>query len=182
MFLSIADVRVGRWGKNVVHKEKHITSIRAALFRSLVFVIVWLVLSSADLKAIPVGIGAAALASWISVRLLPPAVYRPRLWLLAMLPFRFVWQSVVAGIDVARRALDPRLPLRPGFVTYPVHVPPSPVRNLFCALSSLLPGTLPIGLDKSGSLVVHCLDVEQPVIDQMAVEERNLIRALGEPN
>jgi len=38
VFLSIADVRVGRWGKNVVHKEKHITSVRAAVFRSVVFV------------------------------------------------------------------------------------------------------------------------------------------------
>ena len=74
----------------------------------------------------------------------------------------------------------PGLPLRPGFVTYPIHVPESRVWNLFCALSSLLPGTLPTGLDKSGSLVVHCLDVEQPVFDQMAVEEKNLIRALGE--
>jgi multicomponent Na+:H+ antiporter subunit E len=75
-----------------------------------------------------------------------------------------------------RCALDPRLPLRPGFVTYPIHIPQPSVRNLFCALSSLLPGTLLTGLDESGSLVVHCLDVEQPVIEQMAVEQRILIR------
>jgi len=30
----------------------------------------------------------------------------------------FLRQSIVAGIDVAQRALDPRLPLRPGFVVY----------------------------------------------------------------
>jgi len=29
-------------------------------------------------------------------------------------------------------------------------------------------------------LVVHCLDVEQPVIEQMAAEETMLIRILGE--
>jgi len=178
----IADVRVGRWRKNVVQKEKHMTSVPAAVVRSLVFLSVWIVLSGADLKGIPVGIGAAALASWISLCLLPPRAYRFRFWLLAMLPFRFIWQSVVAGIDVARRALDPRLPLRPGFVTYPIRVPPSPARNLFCDLSSLLPGTLPTGLDENGSLVIHCLDVGQPVIEQMTVEETILMRALGEAN
>jgi multicomponent Na+:H+ antiporter subunit E len=168
--------------KKVSLRSSQILGVLAAVLRALIFLGVWIVLSGADLKAIPVGTGAAALASWISLRLLPPAVYRPRFWLLAMLPFRFVWESVVAGIDVARRALDPRLPLRPGFVTYPIRIPPSPARNLFCALSSLLPGTLPTGLDESGGLVVHCLDVGQPVIEQMAAEERNLIRALGEPN
>jgi multicomponent Na+:H+ antiporter subunit E len=140
VFRSIAEsVRSQAQKKNVVQEQKHITSVPAAVSRLLVFVGVWIVLSGVDLKAIPVGIGAAAVATWISVRLLPPAAYRPRLWLLAMLPFRFVWQSVVAGIDVARRALDPRLPLRPGFVTYPIHIPQPSVRNLFCALSSLLP-------------------------------------------
>jgi len=89
---------------------------------------------------------------------------------------------VVAGFDVARRALDPRLPLRPGFVAYQMRTPPSPARNLFCTLSSLLPGTLPTGLDEAGMLVVHCLDVEQPVLEQMAVEETMLIRILGEAN
>jgi multicomponent Na+:H+ antiporter subunit E len=154
----------------------------AAVVRFLVFLGLWIVLSGADLKAIPVGIGAAALAAWISLGLLPPERYRLRLWLLAALPFRFVWQSVVAGFDVARRALDPRLPLRPGFVAYPVRLPPSPARNLFCTLSSLLPGTLPTGLNEAGMLVVHCLDVEQPVIEQMTIEETKLIQILGEKN
>jgi len=168
--------------KKVVFKAKHIRSIAAAVVRLLVFLGLWFVLSGADLKAIPVGFGAAALATWTSLRLLPPGRYRLRLRLLAALPFRFVWESVVAGFDVARRALDPRLPLRPGFVTYHMRMPPSLARNLFCTLSSLLPGTLPTGLDETGMLVVHCLDVDQPVIEQMAAEETMLIRLLGEAN
>jgi multicomponent Na+:H+ antiporter subunit E len=165
-----------------VFKAKHIRSIPAAVVRTLVFLGLWIVLSGADLKAIPVGFGAAALATWTSLRLLPPGRYHLRLRLLVALPFRFVWESVVAGFDVARRALDPRLPLRPGFVTYHMRMPPSLARNLFCTLSSLLPGTLPTGLDETGMLVVHCLDVEQPVTEQMAVEETMLIRILGEAN
>ena len=97
---------------------------------------------------------------------------------LARLALRFLCQSVVAGMDVARRALDPRLPLRPGFVTYPVRFPPGTARNAFAALTSLLPGTVPAG-DEDGQLVYHCLDVDQPVVSQLAAEEAALSRALA---
>ena len=63
--------------------------------------------------------------------------------------FRFLRQSIGAGIDVAWRALDPRLPLRPGFVVYPVSIPPGTARNVFTTLTSLLPGTVPAG-EESG--------------------------------
>jgi multicomponent Na+:H+ antiporter subunit E len=88
-------------------------------------------------------------------------------------------QSIVAGIDVARRALDPRLPLRPGFVSYPVCFPPGPARNAFTSLTSLLPGTVPAG-DDGEHLVYHCLDVDQPVVAQLAAEETALSRAVGD--
>jgi multicomponent Na+:H+ antiporter subunit E len=92
---------------------------------------------------------------------------------------RFLGQSVVAGADVAWRALDPRLPLRSGFVVCPMRLPQGQARNTFCALASLVPGTVPAGPDESGGLLVHCLDVGQPVAAQLAVEEGLLARALG---
>ncbi len=46
---------------------------------------------------------------------------------------------------------------------------------------SLVPGTLPSGLTKEGDVVIHCLDVEQPVVAQSAVEEELLTRAFGVP-
>jgi multicomponent Na+:H+ antiporter subunit E len=92
---------------------------------------------------------------------------------------RFLRQSIVAGIDVARRALDPRLPLRPGFVVHRTHLPPGPMRNAFCTMTSLLPGTLPCGSDGSHGLVIHRLDINQPVAEQLAREEALLMRALG---
>ena len=91
---------------------------------------------------------------------------------------RFAYQSVAAGVDVAWRALDPRLPLRPGFVRYPVRFPPGAARNAFTTLTSLLPGTVPAGAER-GHIVYHCLDVEQPVVSQLAAEEAALARALG---
>jgi multicomponent Na+:H+ antiporter subunit E len=98
---------------------------------------------------------------------------------LSKLFLRFAIQSIVAGIDVARRALDPRMPLRPGFVNYPVRFPPGPSRNTFAALTSLLPGTVPAGY-QNGQIVYHCLDINQSVISQLAAEEAALAQALGD--
>src|SRR5262249_53359216 len=81
------------------------------------------------------------------------------------------------GADVAWRALDPRLPLRAGFVAYPVRFPPGSARNTFTTLTSLLPGTVPAG-EQGGELVYHCLDVDQPVVSQLAAEEAALSRAV----
>jgi multicomponent Na+:H+ antiporter subunit E len=150
-----------------------------AVVRLLIFLGIWFVLYGPDVAGLLVGTGAAIVATWTSLRLLPPGAFRPRLRSLFILALRFLWESVVAGIDVARRALEPRLPLRPGFVAYPIRIRPSPARSAFLSMASLLPGTLPTGLDETGALVVHCLDTEQPVVAQMAAEEALLIRALG---
>jgi multicomponent Na+:H+ antiporter subunit E len=160
-------------------KEIQLWSAPAAIVRLVGFLGLWFVLAGPNPAALLVGVLTAALATWTSLRLLPPSGGRPRFVFLTILAMRFAWQSVVAGIDVAWRALDPRLPLRPGFVVYPIRLQPSPARNAFLTLSSLLPGTLPTGLDEGGALLIHCLDVGQPVVAQMTAEEQLLIRALG---
>src|SRR5262249_15381411 len=135
----------------------------------------WLVLTGADPADLSAGALAVAAATWASLLLLPPGGSGHAPPAMARLGLRFLYQSVVAGVDVARRALDPRLPLRPGFVAYPVRFPPGTARNAFTTLTSLLPGTVPIG-EESGQLVYHCLDVDQPVVSQLAAEEVALSR------
>jgi multicomponent Na+:H+ antiporter subunit E len=150
---------------------------RGMVLRAAWFLVLWLVLIGADPADLPAGALAAALATWVSLLLLPPGRAARSPAGMARLASRFLLQSVIAGADVARRALDPRLPLRPGFVTYPVHFPPGMTRNVFTTLTSLLPGTVPTGED-NGELVYHCLDVNQPVVSQLAAEEAALSRAL----
>jgi multicomponent Na+:H+ antiporter subunit E len=146
--------------------------LRAAGFSGL-----WLTLSGVDPADLPAAAPAVVAATWTSLRLLPPGAGRVRLAALAGLALRFAWQSVVAGWDVARRALDPRLPVRPGFASYPVGFPPGRARNAFTTLTSLLPGTVPAG-EEDGALLYHCLDVDQPVVTQLGDEEAALSRAL----
>lgn len=150
------------------------------LARTLSLLALWLLLTGAAPGDLPAGALAAAAGAWASVRLLPPR-RAPRVRVAAWLAIagRLALQSLVAGADVARRALAPRLRLRPGFVSHPLRLPPGSARDAFCALTSLLPGTVPSGYDERGALLVHCLDREQPVAAQLAADEARFERALG---
>ena len=152
---------------------------RGALARTVFFFGFWLILYGVKPADLVVGALVAIAASSASLRLLSPRRSRLNLVALSKLVLRFPSQSIVAGIDVAWRALDPRMPVRPGFVIYPVRFPPGSARNVFTTLTSLLPGTVPAG-DENGQLVYHCLDIDQPIMSQLAAEEAALSRALGD--
>lgn len=152
---------------------------RAAAGRAALFLAFWLMISGWAPADLPVGLAAVAGATWTSLRFLPPKGLRVRLASLASLALSFLRQSVVSGTDVACRALSPSLPLRPGFVACPLRLSPGGERTAFCALSSLMPGTLPTGTDEQGALLIHCLDVGQPVAANLAAEELLFIRAIG---
>ncbi len=153
--------------------------LRVALARAALLFGFWIILMpSAKPGDLAVGAFTAAAATWLSLRLLPPAAGGLRFGpLLALLP-RFLWQSVLAGFDVARRVFDPRLPLRTGLVKCPLGFPPGLTRNTFATITSLLPGTLPLGDDEDGVLVYHCLDIGQPVAEQLGAEAQALERVL----
>jgi len=152
---------------------------RAAALRATLFLAFWLMISGWSPANLPVGLAAVAGATWFSIRFSPAGRNGLRITALASLAASFLRQSIVSGTDVALRALNPRLQLRPGFVACPLQLPPGGARSAFCALSSLMPGTLPTGTDENGALLVHCLDVGQPVAANLAAEERLFIRAVG---
>jgi multicomponent Na+:H+ antiporter subunit E len=155
---------------------------RAAALRAFAFFGLWLILSLGGQADFAAGVVAAALATWASLRLLPPSNGRLSAPALARLILRFLQQAIVAGSDVAWRALDPRLPLRPGFILYRTRLSVGARRNGFCTMASLLPGTLPAESDQRESLLIHCLDVEQPIAAGLAMDEDLFSQALVEAN
>lgn len=153
---------------------------KAALPRAAAFVLLWLALAGWKPADLPAMIAAAAAATWCSLILLPPRRRRVSLPALIRLALCFPVQSVVAGIDVALRALHPGRPrLRPGFVAFAPALPPGEARNAFLAYASLLPGTLPADITPDGGVLIHCLDATQPAAARMAREEALFARALG---
>jgi multicomponent Na+:H+ antiporter subunit E len=151
---------------------------RALVVRALLYFALWVIVDqSAKPANLVVGLLASAAATWASLKLLPPASGRVRLGLLLLLLPRFLWQSLVAGIDVARRAFALRLELQPGFVEFPTGLPRGSARNAFELIASLMPGSLPSDETK-GTIEFHCLDTRQPVVEQLAAEERAYAAAL----
>jgi multicomponent Na+:H+ antiporter subunit E len=151
---------------------------RVALGRAVLFLVFWLMIAGYDPADLPIGVATAALATWASLRLLPPSHVRLRKWALAWFVLHFLGQSARSGVQVAWLAFRPSMPIRPGLVTYRTNLSGSTL-SAFCALSSLLPGTLPTGNDEQGGVLIHCLDVDQPVAADLAREEALFSRMLA---
>ena len=150
----------------------------AAATRAALLFGVWIVVDqSAKPVDLLVGLLAATVATWASLKLLPPARGRVRVGrLLGLLP-RFLWQSLVAGLDVARRAFAPRPDLQPGFVDFRTQLAPGSARSAFELIASLMPGS--VASDEGpGHIEFHCLDTRQPAAEQLAAEERAYAPAL----
>lgn len=152
---------------------------RSAAYRSAGFLGFWLILTGGNPADIAAGLVATVAATWASLRLLPAERWHVQPAKFAGFILHFLYQSISAGIEVAVRALDPRLPLRPGFVVFRPRLPAGTKRNAFFSIMSLLPGTLPCGSAEGDGLAVHCLDVTQPVVAQLTAEEALYMQALG---
>lgn len=146
--------------------------------RFLLLLVLWLVLSGGHPGAWVPGLIAAAGAAALSLRLLPPSGVSLRLLPLPGLVKQFLRDSLAGGVDVARRAFDPRLPVRPGWIRCRVQLAGGR-RMLLGDIVSLMPGTMCAGAHE-GALLVHCLDTGQPVQAQITGFERRLMTVLGE--
>ncbi|MBS7792960.1 Na+/H+ antiporter subunit E [Roseococcus sp. SDR] len=139
---------------------------RAARFA--LFLGLWLVLAD-GWSGLGFGLLAAALATWASVRLMPGRMGLHPIPALRLIG-RTAAQTLLAGTDIARRALDPRLPLRPGMVAHATALPEGMARDGFTALASLAPGALPAGTE-GDVVMVHALDTRLPVAADLAATE-----------
>jgi multicomponent Na+:H+ antiporter subunit E len=142
----------------------------ALLIRGLCLLGLWMVLIGPAPVHLPVGLAASAAGVWASTWLWPADARLSPVGLLRFL-LRFLPQSVVAGLDVARRAFAREPGLRPGFATCRSAIPAGLARDTACAVMSLQPGKLPVAVDDDGTLHIHCLDLGEPVAEQVAADE-----------
>lgn len=127
-----------------------------AAFRAAMLALLWLALTGGDLGTWWLGVLAVAAATLASLVLLPPTA---RFWspigASAFVSF-FLRRSLIAGIDVARRSLSPRLALDPALIEYKLRLPDEAARVFFSNTISLLPGTLGAEL-RGRNLRIHTL-------------------------
>lgn len=140
-------------------------------------VAVWTVLAEGALPLDLLSALTVVAATLASLALVPRA--RTRLHPVAAARFCafFLLQSVRGGWDVARRALDPRLPLSPDFIEHPLRLKEDGARVLFVLTATLLPGTASVEL-KPQSLRLHVLDRRLPTGRVLAELERHVAAML----
>jgi len=98
--------------------------------------------------------------------------------LAAFVPF-FLLQSFRGGIDVARRAFSPSLPLSPAFLHYQIRLQEETARVLFVNTISLLPGTFSADLTDR-ELTVHLLSADEDARAQLAALEVRVARVFSD--
>lgn len=133
----------------------------AAARRALLFALVWWALAEGSLDRWPFALTMVGLATYVSLALLPPPRWRLRWQALPSFVLFFFHQALLGGIDVAWRALHPQLPIKPGFLRYPLQLKPHAARLLMAWTVSLLPGTLSVELE-TDCLEIHSLNTDLP--------------------
>jgi multicomponent Na+:H+ antiporter subunit E len=83
------------------------------IFRTVVFALLWWILAAGAMSSWLIGAPVVLCAVLASGALLPGVSWSLS-GLVRFVPF-FLWRSLYGGVDVARRALHPRLPISPGF-------------------------------------------------------------------
>jgi multicomponent Na+:H+ antiporter subunit E len=152
---------------------------RSVLFRSGAFAATWWILSEGAWRGWPFGAAAVVVATAASIRVAPPRrTPRPRILGVCRLVGFFARGSIVGGIDVARRALDPRLPIAPGIVEVRLEHQDDRVRAGVVAVVSMLPGTVAATVGPR-TMVVHGLDVGQEIQGRVSQAEHRVADALG---
>ncbi len=92
-------------------------------------------------------------------------IFQPRrfAYALAYIPY-MIWAIIMSNFDVARRVIDPKLPIRPGIVTVKTNLK-TPVGRLALANSiTLTPGTLTVDIC-GDELCIHWIDVRHEDIE-----------------
>ncbi len=140
------------------------------------FSLLWWILTLGAIDSWLIGVPVVLLAVLASGWLLPPIS-----WSLpgvaSFVPF-FLWRSLYGGVDVARRALHPQLPISPGLFDYRWRLPPGLPRVFMANTVSLLPGTLSAELGKE-YLRVHVLDQSGNFIPELSIVEERVARLFG---
>ncbi len=146
--------------------------LRALLFRLVLYTLLWWGLSEGRLPNILPALGFIVLTTGVSLYCIPPGKWRIRLTELPGFLLFFFVQTFLAGMDVARRAFHPQLPLAPDVVAYSLQLPRQSAKTFFVWTVSLLPGTASVSLEEN-QMMIHVLDKHQAHQEKLqSIEDR----------
>ncbi len=129
----------------------------------LIFFLLWILIGGIHIQELILGgvvalILAYLLSSYLKITLSMTTVPKILLFILLYIPLLTI-ELIKANFDVARRVLDPKLPLNPGFVRIPTSIKSDLGKLVLANSITLTPGTLSIDADES-SVLIHWIDVK----------------------
>jgi multicomponent Na+:H+ antiporter subunit E len=152
---------------------------RAVVLRALLLAAGWWILTEGEPGGLVFGalVVLVALIVGLALPSPPPPRWRP----IGVLRFASVFavRSVRGGIDIARRALAPRVRIAPCVTDYTLRLPEGAARNVFLGTLSLMPGTLAIAC-VGDRLEVHVIAARAELDDELAALEASIAEAAGE--
>jgi multicomponent Na+:H+ antiporter subunit E len=79
-------------------------------------------------------------------------------WLIVYIIY-FIWECILANLDVAYRVLRPSLPIRPGIVKIKLTLKRELARTILTSSITMTPGTISVDIIED-TLYVHCIYLE----------------------
>lgn len=160
------------------HAPRAARLAQALLARSLLMGTTWWAIAEGEVHGWLLSGIAVLLAAAVSLVVVPAGSFWWHVPGLARFVPYFLAQSVRGGVDVAARALHPRMPIRPGTILYRLRLPEGPSRAFFVVALSLLPGTLSARLEGQ-VLRVHLLHRGVPAEEKLAELEVRVAALFG---
>jgi multicomponent Na+:H+ antiporter subunit E len=148
----------------------------ALLWRLLLAAGFWWTLTGGDSGSWIIGLPAILLGVYISFSLSTPGIHRLCLPALPGFLVYYFSTSLIAGLDIARRILSPRLPLASTMLSFETSLEGLP-RWLFISSLSLMPGSLGVRSGADG-LLIHSLDSADTTRKSLRKLESHIIRLL----
>ncbi len=116
-----------------------------------------------------VGVVVSALVAWFSARFFvherPFGFFGKRLFILIWYCVAiFPWELLKANWDMAKRALNPKLPINPGIIRVPADVPTEYGKTMLANSITLTPGTITMDIDERDGqcwYYIHWIDVQE---------------------
>lgn len=152
--------------------------VTSVLGRGAALYLVWIAMAGTEIADLAVGLPAAALATRVSLKLLPPGMAGLAPGALLRFALDLPVRSLIAGIEVARLALGSGRLEHAGIVACRLDLPPGVARETFLALASLQPGSLPLEERDDGTALVQAIDARADVAGAFAQEQRRFAVAL----
>ena len=125
--------------------------------------LLWVLLTPFDMQEFWAGIAVSALVALFTLGL------EPVLWDLRLTPkafayaiaffFVFLKELVVSNIDVARRVINPKLPIKPGIVKVKTRLKSNIAKMMLANSITLTPGTLTVDI-KGEYLYIHWIEIQ----------------------